>query len=94
MTAFTLDHDGSQIAYDDTGGTGPCVVCLPGMGQLRSIYRFVVPKLAEAGFRAITMDLSGMGNSSVTWNDYSELAIASDAIALLERRLDLGPLQS
>ena len=88
--ALTLDNDNGRIAYDDTGGSGQCVVCLPGMGQLRSIYRFVVPRLKDAGFRVITMDVRGMGDSSATWKDYSELAIASDVIALLER-LGAGP---
>jgi pimeloyl-ACP methyl ester carboxylesterase len=79
-----------QIAYDDTGGSGRLIVCLPGMGQLRSIYRFVVPKLADEGFRVVVIDVRGMGNSSVSWKDYSESAIASDVAALIGR-LGSGP---
>lgn len=79
-----------QIAYDDTGGSGRLVVCLPGMGQLRSIYRFIAPRLRDEGFRIITPDIRGMGESSARWNDYSELAIASDVVALIDR-LHSGP---
>jgi len=89
--SLALDNDNGRITYDDTGGSGQCVVCLPGMGQLRSIYRLVVPRLKDAGFRVITMDVRGMGDCSPTWNDYSELAIASDVIALLGR-LGAGPV--
>ena len=45
--AATVTHmlklgDG-EIAYDDTGGTGPTVICVPGIGDLRAQYRFVAP---------------------------------------------------
>ncbi len=91
MTEYQiLQHEEGQIAYDDTGGSGRLVVCLPGMGQLRSIYRFVVPKLKDEGFRVIIMDIRGMGDSSAHWNDYSESAIASDVAALIGR-LQSGP---
>jgi pimeloyl-ACP methyl ester carboxylesterase len=85
-----LELEKGQIAYDDTGGAGRIVLCLPGMGQLRSIYRFVAPKLRVEGYRVITMDVRGMGYSSVKWSDYSESAIASDVVALIEH-LDAGP---
>ncbi len=82
--AENLDRDGGRIAYDDTCSTGPLLVCAPGMGDLRSVYRFAVPRLAERGYRVVTMDLRGMGDSSVAWSDYSESAIGSDLVALIE----------
>ena len=30
MTTQFLTREGGRIAYDDTGGAGPLVVCLPG----------------------------------------------------------------
>jgi pimeloyl-ACP methyl ester carboxylesterase len=86
----TLQREEGKVAYDDSGGSGPLVLCLPGMGQLRSIYRFVVPRLSADGFRVVTMDVRGMGDSSVNWSDYSESSIASDAVELLEY-LRAGP---
>ena len=90
MDSLTLDNVDGRIAYDDTGGSGQSIVCLPGMGQMRQIYRLVVPRIKDAGFRVITLDVRGMGDSSATWSDYSELAIASDTFRLLER-LGTGP---
>jgi alpha-beta hydrolase superfamily lysophospholipase len=33
------------------------VLMLPGMGSLRSEYRYLAPGLHDAGYRAVTMDL-------------------------------------
>jgi pimeloyl-ACP methyl ester carboxylesterase len=72
-----------RIAYDDSGGTGPLVICAPGLGDLRAQYRFLVPLLVRAGFRVVTMDLRGMGESSVGWPDYSAAALGDDMVAMI-----------
>lgn len=87
-TSF-LDVPGGTIAYDDQG-SGPLVVCVPGMGDLRAEYRLLVPRLLAAGYRAVTMDLRGQGESSVGWADYSKAAIGGDVLALA-RHLNAGP---
>ncbi len=79
-----------RIAYEDSGGDGPLVLCAPGMGDLRRVFRFSVPVLREAGYRVVTMDLRGIGDSSVVWSDYSEAAIGSDMLALIDH-LHAGP---
>ncbi len=66
------------------------VLCVPGMGDLRSVYRFVLPTLTQRGYRAVAMDVRGMGDTTVKWSDYSEAAIGSDIIALIDH-LDSGP---
>jgi pimeloyl-ACP methyl ester carboxylesterase len=90
MKTQFLNRPGGLIAFDDTGAPGPLVVCVPGMGDLRQEYRFLVPQLAEAGFRAVTMDLRGHGESSTGWPEYSASAVGSDIVALV-RHLDAGP---
>jgi pimeloyl-ACP methyl ester carboxylesterase len=79
-----LDRPGGRIAFD-VAGDGPLVVCIPGMGELRSVYRFTVPALVEAGLRAVTVDLRGHGDSDATFDAYDDLAAASDVITLVER---------
>ena len=54
------------------------------MGALRSEYRYLAPKLTEAGYRAVTADLRGLGESSVPWKGYDVPSIGSDIIALIE----------
>src|SRR5271168_2454470 len=72
-----------QIAYDDSGGGGPLVLCVPGLGDMRGQYRFLAPKLVAAGFRVVTMDLPGQGESSVDWPEYSPALTGADIVALI-----------
>ncbi len=88
-----LDLPGGTIAYDDSGERSPAgqlVVCVPGMGDLRGVYRFLAPALAAAGHRVVTMDVRGHGGSSTGWGDHSAAAIGGDVLALV-RHLDDGP---
>jgi pimeloyl-ACP methyl ester carboxylesterase len=59
------------------------VVCLPGMGELRSSYRLMRPALTAAGFRVATMDLRGHGESDATFWRYDDVAAGEDVLALL-----------
>lgn len=72
-----------RISYDDTGGEGFPIIFVPGMGDTRYVYRFVTGEFARRGFRVITMDVRGMGESSTQWIDYSESGIASDIVSLI-----------
>jgi pimeloyl-ACP methyl ester carboxylesterase len=83
-------NEGGSISYDDTGGPGRLVVAVPGMGQLRSLYRFTTPALVAAGYRVVTVDLRGMGSSTTAWSELSAEAIARDLRALLAS-LRAGP---
>jgi len=87
-TQFLTLADG-KIAYDDQG-SGPLVVCVPGMGDLRAQYRFLAQDLVAAGYRVITMDPRGQGESSAVWPDYSVGAIGQDITALI-KHLHAGP---
>ena len=68
----------------DVAGDGPLVVCLPGMGELRSSYRFTVPALTAAGFRVATLDLRGHGGSDATFSSYDDVAAGTDVLALID----------
>ena len=81
---------GGSIAFDDTGGSGPLVVAIPGMGDLRTEYRHVRPALQAAGYRVVTLDVRGCGDTAAAWHDYSAHAIGRDALALI-RHLGGGP---
>lgn len=85
-----LQRPNGRIAFDDSGTIGPLVVCVPSMGDLRQEYRFLSPQLVAAGFRVVTMDVRGHGESSVGWSDYSAAAVGSDIVALV-RQLNAGP---
>jgi pimeloyl-ACP methyl ester carboxylesterase len=85
-----LAVDGGRIAYDDAGGNGPLILAIPGMGDLRSEYRLLRRALQNAGYRVITMDVRGFGQTTARWNDYSAHAVGRDALALLDH-VNAGP---
>lgn len=88
-TTRFLDRPGGRIAYD-AAGEGPLVVAIPGMGDLRSSYRALVPTLVDLGYRVVSMDLRGHGESDTTFEAFDGAAAGSDIIALIEH-LGGGP---
>lgn len=89
MTTNFLRRPEGRIAYTDTG-TGPLVVAVPGMGDLRSTYDDVVPALVDAGHRVVVADLRGHGDSDTTFRTHGDDATGADLLALVEH-LDAGP---
>jgi pimeloyl-ACP methyl ester carboxylesterase len=87
MTEF-LEVAGGRIAYDVTG-EGPLVVLSHGIGDRRQAYRFLAPKLAQAGYRVANADLRGHGESSMAWKSVTgkdaitRTDIAGDLLALI-----------
>lgn len=82
MTQF-LETAGGRIAYT-VAGAGPLVICVPGMGEIKETYRFLVPILVDAGYRVVTMDIRGHGETSTGWDSHSQTAIGRDITALIE----------
>jgi pimeloyl-ACP methyl ester carboxylesterase len=85
-----LERPEGRIAYSDTGGSGQVVVCVPGLGDGRRTWRFLTPALVARGYRVVSMDLRGLGDSSTSFSDYSAAAVGADVIALIEG-LGSGP---
>ncbi|MEM7737987.1 MAG: alpha/beta hydrolase [Deinococcota bacterium] len=88
-TEFFTRPEGT-IAYDDNHTAGELVILLPGVGALRSEYRFLAPELSKAGYRVVSADLRGHGESSAAWDDYSIVATGQDILDLITY-LDAGP---
>jgi len=84
--------DGSvgRIAYDDQGA-GPVVLLAPGMGTTRATFRHLAPVLLRDGYRVVTTDYRGLGESDTGWAEYSSAATADDLAALI-RHLGAGPV--
>jgi pimeloyl-ACP methyl ester carboxylesterase len=73
-----------RVAYT-VEGTGPLVVLVPGMGELRTSYRFFAPVLVAAGYTVATTDLRGHGDSDTTFSSYGDVDTAGDLAALIEQ---------
>jgi pimeloyl-ACP methyl ester carboxylesterase len=85
-----ITTEGGRVAFEDTGGNGPAILAIPGMGDLRSEYRLIRPALQQAGYRVITMDVRGFGETSAKWTDFSARSVGRDAVAVL-KHLGAGP---
>ncbi len=78
-----LTRPGGTLGFD-VQGSGPLVICVPGMGDLRSSYRHTVPTLVAAGYRVATFDLRGHGDSATTFQTYDDEAAAGDLLAIID----------
>jgi len=81
-TRFLVRPEG-RIGYD-VAGSGPLVVLVPGMGDLRSSYRFLAPALVAAGYRVAGTDLRGHGDSDTSFTSYGDVDTAGDVAALID----------
>ncbi len=72
-----------RIAYD-VDGSGPLVILVPGMGDLRATYRLLAPALRDAGYRVAATDLRGHGDSDTSFATYGDAETATDIAALID----------
>jgi pimeloyl-ACP methyl ester carboxylesterase len=79
-----LDSPAGRIAFDDTGGNGPLVIAVPGLGDVREEYRYLTPLLVAAGYRVVPVDVRGFGASSAKWSDYSAHAVGGDLLRVMD----------
>lgn len=64
-------------------GDGPLVLLLHGFPQFWWTWRHQLPVLAEAGFRAVAMDLRGVGGSDRTPRGYDPANLALDITGVI-----------
>ncbi|MDD2338306.1 MAG: alpha/beta hydrolase [Geobacteraceae bacterium] len=75
--------NGISLSYGDTG-SGPAVVLLHGFPLSRGMWPPQEEALAKAGYRLITPDLRGFGESEVPEGPYSMSMFSDDVVALLD----------
>jgi pimeloyl-ACP methyl ester carboxylesterase len=80
-----LQRPEGRIAYTVAGpASGPLVVLVPGMGDLRSTWRELVGPLVDAGHRVAALDLRGHGDSDTTFRTHGDVVTGQDTLALVE----------
>ncbi|MDP9028474.1 MAG: alpha/beta hydrolase [Actinomycetota bacterium] len=78
-----LTRPAGRISYT-VSGTGPLIVAVPGMGDLRSSYGELAGPLIDAGFRVALLDLRGHGDADTTFTVHGDEATAGDILALVD----------
>jgi 3-oxoadipate enol-lactonase len=75
--------NGIKLSWDDIG-SGPAVCLVHGFPLNRFMWRQQIQPLTDAGFRVITPDLRGFGESEAPDGDYSMDLFADDLVSLLD----------
>jgi pimeloyl-ACP methyl ester carboxylesterase len=78
-----LERPDGRLGYD-VSGTGPLVLLVPGLGDLRATYRLLAPRLTAAGYRVATVDLRGHGDSDASFPAYGDEPTATDIAAIID----------
>ena len=76
-------NENIQIYYEDLGKNNP-VVFISGWPLTHAMWEYQATPLREAGFRCITYDRRGFGQSDQSLNNYSYDALADDLKCLLD----------
>ncbi|GGE44119.1 alpha/beta fold hydrolase [Psychroflexus planctonicus] len=72
-----------QLAYQDYGQGQP-IILIHGWPLSHAMWEHQVPFLVNAGYRVITYDRRGFGDSSKPWNGYTYNDLAKDVNDLIE----------
>jgi non-heme chloroperoxidase len=87
LTVGTEKNEAVELYYEDHGSGRP-VVLIHGWPLSGRSWEKQVPALVDGGFRAITYDRRGFGQSSQPWDGYDYDTLTADLHALIEH-LDL-----
>jgi pimeloyl-ACP methyl ester carboxylesterase len=83
------DIDGQRLHYTDTGGNGPAVVLIHGLGGSLWNYRYALVDRLSANFRVIAVDRPGSGYSTRPDDAPARLGAQADTLAKFVRGLGL-----
>src|SRR6185295_15995122 len=85
MRSEFIDANGIRF-HCLTGGEGPIVLLLHGFPQFSHEYRYLIPALAKAGYRAVAPDMRGFGETTrpPRIEDYALQTLGDDVAALIE----------
>jgi 3-oxoadipate enol-lactonase len=73
-----------KLHWEDTGGAGPPVLLIMGLGMNATSWWRTVPVLTDAGLRVIAFDNRGVGRSERTTGPYTVAQMADDAVSVLD----------
>lgn len=82
--AERIEIDALKFAYQDTGGSGPTVLFIHGLGGSANAWLAQLEACRERGWRGIAYDQRGAGRSDKPEGPYSVELWAQDAVRLLD----------
>lgn len=91
LAGSLVEVDGTQAWVAEAGpADGPPVILIHGFGGSTWSWRETIPALADAGYRAIALDLANFGLSDKSWDRDTSHARQADLVAglMAERGID------
>ncbi|MDQ2940400.1 MAG: alpha/beta hydrolase, partial [Actinomycetota bacterium] len=82
--AARIEIDGLTFTYEDTGGTGPSVLFVHGLGGSANAWLAQLEACRQRGWRGIAYDQRGAGRSDKPEGPYSVELWAEDVERLLD----------
>jgi 3-oxoadipate enol-lactonase len=73
-----------KLHWEDTGGAGPPVLLIMGLGMNATGWWRTIPVLVDAGLRVIAFDNRGVGRSERVPGPYTAAEMAGDAVSVLD----------
>jgi pimeloyl-ACP methyl ester carboxylesterase len=84
-----IEIDGQRLHYVDTGGTGPAIVMIHGLGGTLWNYTYALVDKLSGEFRVIAVDRPGSGYSARPDDAPAKLSAQADTLAKFMRALGL-----
>jgi pimeloyl-ACP methyl ester carboxylesterase len=84
-----IEIDGQRLHYVDTGGTGPAIVMIHGLGGTLWNYTYALVDKLSGEFRVIAVDRPGSGYSARPDDTPAKLSTQADTLAKFMRALGL-----
>ena len=84
-----IDIDGQRLHYVDTGGTGPAIVMIHGLGGTLWNYTYALVDKLSGEFRVIAVDRPGSGYSARPDGAPAKLSAQANTLAKFTRALGL-----
>jgi pimeloyl-ACP methyl ester carboxylesterase len=85
-----VEIDGQRLHYIDTGGTGPAVVLIHGLGGTLWHFTYALVDKLSGEFRVIAVDRPGSGYSARPSDVSARLGVQADTLAKFLRALGLN----
>ena len=82
--AYLERENARRVYYEDNGSGDHAVLLIHGWGMGLRLWDYTVPSLLEAGFRVVSLDHRGCGQSDKDFKDMGINAIAGDVVALAQ----------
>ncbi|OLY82632.1 Lipase 1 [Smittium mucronatum] len=82
-------EENGKLYIEDSGETQDTkgiLLCVPGMGDVRTSFRFLIKTFIPKNYRIIVSDIRGMGDSWEGFNEFNPELVSADISQIIELR--------